>query len=135
MADPHARLTFYAKAFPDGWAVTVLFLVQNPSREVSVNEAIGEWREKRGGETRIRAVAQMLPKALAELVPLIGAPPPTKPISISAAEFASIRGFYEAEANRVKALRDAARAAGQVPPEYPEGTHEVQAMIARLLQG
>jgi hypothetical protein len=134
MADPHAGLTFYGKAFADGWPVTVLFLVQNPSREASVNEAIAEWRAKRGGETRVRAVALTLAKALAQLTPLIGAPAPAKPLVLSPKEFASLRKFYDAAANRVKAARDAARAVGQVPPEYPDGTHEVQAMIARLLQ-
>jgi hypothetical protein len=134
IADPQSRATYYAKAFPDGWPVTVLFLVQNASREASVNEALAEWREKRGGQTRIRAVAQMLPKALAELLPRLGAPAPPKPLVLAPEEFASLRGFYDAAANPVKAARDAARALGRVPPEYPEHTHEVQALIARLLQ-
>jgi hypothetical protein len=133
IADPQSRATYYAKAFPDGWPVTVLFLVQSASREASVNEALAEWREKRGG-TRIRAVAQILPKALAELLPLLGAPAPAKPLVLAPDEFAWLRRFYDATADAAKKARDAARALGQAPPDYPEGTHEVQAMIARLLQ-
>jgi hypothetical protein len=132
IADPHSRGTFYAKEFPDGWPVTVLFLVQSASREASVNEAIAEWRGKRGGQTRIRAVAQMLPKALAELLPLVGVRAPAKPLVLKPEEFASLRKFYEATADAAKKARDAARALGQVPPEYAEGTHEAQKVIARL---
>jgi hypothetical protein len=134
IADHHTLVTFYGKAFPDAWPVTVLFLVQSASRVATVNEAIGEWRGKRGGQTRIRAVARMLPEALAELLPLLGASAPRNQWVLNSEEFESVRRFYDANADAAKKARDAARARGEQPPEYPDRTHEVQALITRLLQ-
>jgi hypothetical protein len=135
VADSHARSTYYEKAFPDRWPAEVLFLVHSELRRRHVVDALREWM-KGGGRENIQVRVLTQEGALAELLPLVGAAPPQTPataLALTAAELSSLQTFYKTTVDAAKKVRDAARAAGKDPPEYPNGTHETHALITRLL--
>jgi hypothetical protein len=55
-ADVDKRQTFYLKAYPDGWAPEVLFLVMSDGRKASVNQALRDTARKCATGIRARAL-------------------------------------------------------------------------------
>jgi len=115
----------------------VWFLVHSDARQLSVNDAITDWRQGRAG-VAVRARALTLPAAMAELTGS-STPATAPPIAVasaggplSTAEIALFRGFYSSAVTLIKTVRAAARGRNEPPPEYPAETQAVLAVLQRL---
>ena len=120
--DSASRVTFYEKAFPDGWPAEVLFLVRTDGRRERVNAALAHWRAGRG-KCAVSARAVTMDDALRELGVAVGAAPPAALSSppaegvarLAPDDFDALRRFYQ------EALR-ALGSAGQPLPEALRAT-------------
>jgi hypothetical protein len=100
--DSARRVTFYEKAFPDGWPAEVLFLVRTAGRRERVNAALATWRAGRG-RCAASARAVTLDDALREVGSALGVPAPPPPhqreeegqISLAQDDVEALRRFYQ----------------------------------------
>ncbi len=141
-ADHEATKTFYAQSYPDSWTPEVLFLVRTASRAQSINRAVHQWREERGGvDFAVRALT--FKEAGLELnaaLRQVASPSPNQSastassprMSLTAQELTALRRFYNGAVLTLKTARSKARARNEAPPDYPPHTEDVQALIERL---
>lgn len=130
--DSANRVTFYEKAFPDGWPAEVLFLVRKTTRRDNVNAALARWRAERGRCT-VTARAVTLDDALKEICPLLGAPPPeprTRPEAEDSArldqdDVEAFRRFYQ------QALLELRAAGRPLPDELRASALRARAVLSR----
>jgi hypothetical protein len=138
---PLGRRTFYEEAFPDLWPAEVLFVVLSASRAKAVNDAVARWRKDKG-HSRVLVTALTGEKALAQLASLVpGTPaddaprealPPGAPL-VSPNDVQVMREFYLSTVNACDLARTRATSEGRAPPEYPERTREMHALIKRFV--
>lgn len=147
-ADVTARVTFYARAFGDGLAPEVLFLVMSPARRDHTSEAIEGWRKGRASRPlsvrvltlddacrELRAAVHGLPAPDRVSAPRVA---PVKGAALSETEIAAVARFYCEAIESIRDTRHAVRAeqaAGRPSvdlPEYPESSEDVRDLLARL---
>ena len=146
------RASWYTRAHPDNFEPTVLFLVRNAGREAAVNRAIAEWqRETPGNQDRIQARALTVEKAAAWFLSMLGAtwavaaPPATAtgtrpepqhkaPRVINSAEYNVLSGYAKSSHALHQRHRADVRSRGEAPPEYPEETEAMNALLAKLFR-
>jgi len=129
--DSARRVTFYAKAFPDGWPAEVLFLVRKVTRRDNVNAALARWREERG-RCAVTARAVTLEDALREICPLLGAPAPeprlpqeAEAVRLDQADVEALRRFYQ------QALVALGAAGRPLPDELRTAALRARAVLSR----
>jgi len=137
--DAGARQTFYTRMYPDNYAPEVLFLVRTPPRAKSLNEAIQQWRERTGTQV-CAARALTIEEACDQLLKLLRrrwhrdekreVADPGR--SLSSAEIATMRRFYNATVLAFKEIRAKARTRQEAPPDYPAMVEEMKALVDRL---
>jgi hypothetical protein len=128
-ADPAAKVTFYAQAFPDRWPAEVLYLVRKDSRRNSVNAALARWRTGRAGlavQARAATVADAIREIGALLGP-VGPQPPNEPpgIHLSPDEVKLLRKFYQ------HALMQLGTSGRELPGPLREAALRVRAVLTR----
>lgn len=133
-ADSHARQTFYARTYPDGFRAEVLFLVQNEGRKAAVNNALKTWRLGRGDNTvAARAVTA---SELREIVTGSTAAPmkekQRRAKELAPEELELLFAFVDGTIRRLKEVRALARARKEQVPSYPSRTDEMLALVSHL---
>ncbi|MBI3183993.1 MAG: replication-relaxation family protein [Myxococcales bacterium] len=133
-ADAHARVTHYAKAFPDRLAPEVWFLVRTEIRKMSILAAIAKWAFGRAENLKVRVATfgdakQELAAPPGQAVP---AASNTAAKLMTPEEVVAFRDFYRATIAMMKERRARARARGLPPPEYPAGAEQVHEILRRL---
>jgi hypothetical protein len=148
-ADVAGRVTFYSRAFGDGLAPEVLFLVMSPARRDHASEAIDDWRRGRAGRPlsvrvltlddasrELRAAVRGLPVPAAA-----PSPAASNGAALSEAEIAAVARFYGEAIESIRDTRHAVRTeqeAGRPSvdlPEYPDSSEDVRDLLARLQRG
>ncbi|MFZ5479106.1 MAG: replication-relaxation family protein [Myxococcota bacterium] len=134
LADVQARITYYAKSFPDRLAPEVWFLVRTEVRKRSILAAIDKWAFGRADKIQVRVAT--FADAKQELAALPGQAGSTAPDAVAKLmtpdEVAAVRDFYAATISMMKERRARARAKGLRPPEYPAGATQVHEILQRL---
>jgi hypothetical protein len=137
--DANATQTFYARLYPDNYAPEILFLVRTPQRAKSVNEAIGQWRQRSGSQT-CAARALAIDEARDELLRVFRRCSDREEkrealnpeLGLSPADVATVRRFYNATVLAFKEMRAKSRARKEPVPDYPAMVEEMQTLVERL---
>lgn len=143
VADPTAKQTWYARAFPDLWQPEVVFLSLSAARRDSILKVIAKWRARADARARTVAFSAVaIPDAAAHFRDLVGAPPampspsPTAP-ALSSDDIAALASFYREAIATIQSVRHAIRDHKPLSsePSYPSSHAAVRALLEKLGTG
>lgn len=141
--DVESGARFALQAYPDGWAMELLFVAPTQTRVDGITRTIAHWR-RRHPDARLQASAltvsqagvelrARLPEAASAQAPAVSFPPPpafTDPARPGAPALAAeLFHFVGSALEEFKRLRASARAHGLPPPAYPRGTDAARAWV------
>jgi hypothetical protein len=150
-ADSDAGVTFYDRAYPDGWEVEVVFLVESARRKDNVNRALRAWGERRAGPSFVaRALvrAELVGEVAALLrraPPPVGPPPavdrrlarttPSGSFVLTPHAVETLARYFDSSQDRIHEFRSVVRGRAPAPdavPAYPEESDEVHDLLSAL---
>ena len=124
----------YPRGYPIPSTGTLLFLVDHRGRAAAIINAVRDDFDRKGDQLP-RVVALTIDDAVASFGHHLQAsqtPPSPSYLPVTADDMARVARFYVSAVNTLKALRDKARARGELPPDYPDEVRFVHELIERL---